>query len=93
MILHHFHDLPVAIGADDPGQGSNFEDLAWLEGGHGAWEGDHLVCHGFSMHTPYLACHCQRNMASSLPRGIPMVVDESVEVRVRKPNGDTERKR
>ena len=30
-------------------------------------------------------------MVGSLPRGMPTVVDESVEVRVRKPNGGTER--
>ena len=32
MILHYLHDLPVAIGANDPGHGSDREDLAWLEG-------------------------------------------------------------
>jgi hypothetical protein len=37
--------------------------------------------------------HYRRDMNSSLPRGMPMVVDESVEVRVREPDGDTERKR
>ena len=42
----------------------------------------HLVRYGISMHTPYLVRHCQRNLVSSLPRGIPTVVDESVEVRV-----------
>ena len=93
MILHCLHDLPVAVGADDLGHGSDREDLAWLEGGHGSWEGDHLVRHGFSMHTPYLAHHCRRNLAGSLPRGMTIVVDESVEVRVRELDGDTERKR
>ena len=42
----------------------------------------HLVRHGISTHTPYLACHYQQNLVGSLPRGIPMVVDESVEVRL-----------
>ena len=42
----------------------------------------HLVRHGISTHTPYLACHYQQNLVGSLPRGIPMVVDESVESRV-----------
>ena len=42
----------------------------------------HLVRHGISTHTPYRARHCRRNLVGSLPRGIPMVVDESVEVRV-----------
>jgi hypothetical protein len=32
-------------------------------------------------------------MSSSLLRGMPTVVDESVEVRMREPNGDTEHKR
>ena len=31
---------------------------------------------------PYLACHCQQNLVGSLLRGMLMVVDESVEVRV-----------
>ena len=42
----------------------------------------HLVRHGISMHTPYLACHCRQNLIGSLLRGIPTVVDELVEVRV-----------
>jgi len=37
--------------------------------------------------------YCRRNTSNSLPRGMPTVVDESVEVRVREPDGDTERKR
>ena len=36
VILHCLHDLPVAIGADDLGHGSDHEDLAWLEKFHGA---------------------------------------------------------
>jgi hypothetical protein len=43
---------------------------------------DHLARHGISTHTPYLARHYQRNLVGSLPRDMPMVVDESVEVRV-----------
>ena len=35
----------------------------------------------------------RRNLVGSLPRGMPTVVDESVEVRVRELDGDTERKR
>ena len=62
-------------------------------GGLGAWKGDHLVRHGFSTHTPYLALHYRRNLVGSLPRGMPMVVDELVEVRVRELDSDTERKR
>ena len=42
----------------------------------------HLVHHGISTHTPYLARHCRRNLVGSLPRGLPTVVDESVEMRV-----------
>ena len=36
---------------------------------------------------------CRRNTSGGLPRGMPTVVDESVEVRVRELDGDTERKR
>ena len=36
---------------------------------------------------------CRRNTSGSLPNGMPMVVDESVEVRVREPDGDAERER
>ena len=89
MILHCFHDLPIVVGADDPGHGFDHEDLAHLENGHGAWESDHLVRHEFSTHTPYLVRHRRRNTFGSLPRGMSMVVDKSVEVRVREPNGDT----
>ena len=81
MILHHFHDLPVAVRADDPSHGPDREDLAHLRKGHGAQESDYLVGHGISMHTPYLACQCHQNMVDSLPRGMPTVVDESIEVR------------
>ena len=82
MILHRFHDLPVAVGANDPSNGTDREDLARLEKGHGARESNHLVGHGISTHTPYMARHYRRNMVGSLPRGMPMVVDESVEVSV-----------
>ena len=93
MSLHRLHDLPVAVGANDLGHGSDREDLAWLGKGHGAQKGDHLVRHEFSTYTPYLARHYRRNLVDSLPRGMPIVVDESVEVRVREPDSDTERKR
>ena len=53
-------------------------------------ENFHLARHGISTHTPYLARHCRRNTFGSLPRGMPTVVDESVEVHVREPDGDTE---
>jgi hypothetical protein len=43
----------------------------------------HLARHEFSTHIRYLARHCRRNTAGSLPRGMPTVVDESVEVRER----------
>ena len=42
---------------------------------HGTGDDDHLVRLESIMHTPYLACHCRRNMVSSLPRGMPKVVD------------------
>ena len=35
----------------------------------------------------------RRNLVGSLPRGMPTVVDELLEVCVRKSDGDTERKR
>ena len=35
---------------------------------------------GISTHTPYLMRHCRRNLIGSLTRGVPTVVDESVEV-------------
>ena len=89
MILHRLHDLPVVVGANEPCHGSNHEDLAQLEIGNGAQKANHLAHHGFSTHTPYLARHYRRNTSGSLPRGMPTVVDESVEVRVRKPDGDT----
>ena len=93
MILHRLHVLPIAVEADDPGHGSDREDLAWCGKGHGARKGDHLVRHEFSTHTPYLARHYRRNTSGSLPRGMPMIVDESVEVHVRESDGDTEHKR
>ena len=89
MSLHRLHDLPVAVGANDLGHGSDRKDLAQLGKGHRAQKGDHLVRHEFSTHTPYLARHCRRNMIGSLPRGMPTVVDESVEVRVNEPDGGT----
>ena len=82
MILHRLHDFLDAIGADDPGHRSDHEGLTWLEKDHGAREVDHLARHGISTHTPYLARHYQRNMVGSLPRGMPTVVDELVEVRI-----------
>jgi hypothetical protein len=90
VILHRLHDLLIIIGVNDLGHGSDHEDLARLEKSHGAQKADHLARHRFSMHTPYLVHQCQRNTSDSLLRGIPTVVDESVEVRVREPDGDTE---
>ena len=42
----------------------------------------HLVRQGISTHTPHGGRYCRRSLVGSLPRGIPTVVDESVEVRV-----------
>ena len=42
---------------------------------HGTIDDDHLVRLESSTHTPYLACHYQQNMVSSLPRGMSKVVD------------------
>ena len=80
--------LRVALAGrrSTPPRESNYSDVV-------DEEDSHLVHYGISMHIFYLACHCQQNMFSSLPRGIPTVVDESVEVRVREPNGVTEHKR
>ena len=41
----------------------------------------------------YVPKKSKQNLAGSLTRGMPTVVDESVEVRVRKLDGDTECKR
>jgi len=45
------------------------------------------------IHDKTLGPPCRRNMFGSLLRGMPMVVDESVEVCVKEPDGDTEHKR
>jgi hypothetical protein len=42
----------------------------------------HLARHGICTHNLYLARHCRWNMVGSPPRGIPTMVDWSVEVRV-----------
>ena len=93
MILHCLHYFLDTVGADDLGHRSDREGLIWLGKDHGAREADHLARHGISTHTPYLARHCRRNLVGSLPMGMSTVVDESVEVRVRKPDGDVELKR
>ena len=82
VILHCLHDFLDAVGADDPGHRSDRKGLTWLEKDNGAREADHLARHGISTRTLYLARHCRRNMVGSLPRGMPTVVDESMEVRV-----------
>ena len=41
----------------------------------------------------HVICTYRRNLVDSLQRGMPTVVDESVEVRMRKLDGDTECKR
>ena len=82
MILHCLNDFLDAIGTDDPGHRSDHEGLTWLGKDHGAREADHLAHHGISTHTPYLVRLYRRNTADSLPRGMPTVVDESVEVRM-----------
>ena len=82
MILHRLHNVLDVVGIDDPGHRSDHEGLTWLGKDHGARDADHLARHGISTHTPYLARHYQRNMVGSLPRGMPTVVDELVEMRV-----------
>ena len=42
----------------------------------------HLIHHGINTLMPHGGHHCRRNLVGSLPRGIPTVVDESVEVHV-----------
>ena len=76
VILHRLHDFLDTVGADDVGHGSDHEGLAWLKKDHGAREAYHLARHGISTHSPYLARCCQRNLIGSLPRGIPMVLDD-----------------
>jgi len=87
------YNLGGSAIANDLGHGSDHEDIDRLEKGQAAQKSDHLVCHEFSTHIPYLVRHYRLNLVSSLPRGMPMVVDESVEVRVREPDSDTEHKR
>ena len=82
VILHRLHDFLDTVDVNDLGHRSDREGLTWLRKDLGAWEADHLARHGISMHTPYLVHHCRRNLVDSLPRGMPTVVDESVEVRV-----------
>ena len=82
MILHRLHDFLNAVGIDDLGHRSDREGLTWLGKDHGPREADHLDRHGISTHTPYLARHYRRNLVCSLPRDMPMVVDELVEVRI-----------
>ena len=62
------------VGAGGPGDLADVErEAVWRS--HGAGDDDHLICLESSMHTPYLARHYRRNMVSSLPRGMPKVVD------------------
>ena len=82
MILHRLHDFLDTVDVNDLGHRSDREGLTWHKKDHGAWEADHLVYHVISMHTPYVARHYRRNLVGSLLRGMPMVVDESVEVLV-----------
>jgi hypothetical protein len=49
------HDLALAMGADDPGDGSHHEYLSRLGEDHGAQKAYHLASHGIRVHTPYLA--------------------------------------
>ena len=47
----------------------------------------------FTFSIKILMKYCRQNLVGSLPRGMPMVVDESIEVHMRKPDGDIECKR
>ena len=67
------HSVEV-VGASGPGDLADGEREA-VRRSHGAGGDDRLVCLESSTHTPYLARHCRRNMVSSLPSGMPKVVD------------------
>ena len=71
--LLHGHGDEV-VGASGLGDLADGECEA-VRRSHGARDDDHLVRLGSSTHTPYLACHYRRNMVSSLPRGMPKVID------------------
>ena len=62
------------VGAGGPGDLADGEREA-VGRSHGAGDDDHLVHLESSTHTPYLARHCRQNKVSSLPRGMPKVVD------------------
>ena len=54
---------------------------------------ENSLSHEISTHIPYLAHHCRQDTFGNLSRGMCTVVDQSVDARVREPDGDTERKR
>ena len=76
------------VGASGPGDLADGEREA-VRRSHGAGDDDHLVRLESSTHTPYLARHCRRNMVSSLPRGMPKVVDyRQTDAQALKQDGD-----
>ena len=62
------------VEASGPGDLADGEREA-VRRSHGTRDDDQLVRLESSMHTPYLARHCRRNMVGNLPRGMPKVVD------------------
>jgi hypothetical protein len=62
-----------AVDAGGPGDLADGEREA-VRHGREVGDDDHLACLRSSMHTPYLARHCRRNVVGSLPRGMPKVV-------------------
>ena len=71
LLRGHGDEVVGASGLDDLADG----EREVIQRSHGTGDDDHLVRLGSSTRTPYLACHCRRNMVGSLPRGMPKVVD------------------
>ena len=71
LLRDHGDEVVRAGGLGDLTDGER--EAVWRS--HGTGDEDHLVRLESSTHTPYLACHCRRNMVGSLPRGMPKVVD------------------
>ena len=71
LLCGHGDEVVEVSGPGDPADGER--EAVRLS--HGTRDDDHLVRLESSMHTPYLVCHCRRNMVGSLPWGMPKVVD------------------
>jgi len=73
--LHLLHGRGgEAVEASGPGDLADGEPEA-VRHDREVEDDDHLARLGSCTHTPYLARHCRQNMVSSLPKGMPKVVD------------------